>query len=96
MYRFPLKDPDEILDYSLEFPIESGTGAPDTLTFCTVNILNNTTPPLVVTQTGVTDNVAYFYLSGGVEDTDYLLDITVDTSLGRKINGTYAIYVKSK
>jgi dUTPase len=98
MIRLPLKDPTEVLDYYLDYSSEFINNGLDTIVSCGVEILTDeTVPPLVVEQSGFQDNkMIYFWLSGGLVETDYSIDVTVTTALGRVFNDTCAVKIKNK
>lgn len=91
--RLPRKDPDEILDYFIDFTPEFERTSNDRLIAITVAVQTITSPPLTLVQAGTADSVAYFWLSGGVAGVDYDIDVTLDTQLGRRFNDTYKIQV---
>lgn len=98
MIRLPLKDPVEVLDYYLDYSSEFVNSELDTIVGCDVEVLTDATvPPLVVEQSGFQSNtMVYFWLSGGLIETDYTLDVTVTTALGRVFNDTCLIKITDK
>lgn len=85
-----LKDPDEVLDYTVDLSTELGA---DTITGTPT-----WTVPIGITkasQSNTTTTITAFF-SGGTAGTDYLIGWTVTTTGGRTINESFIIRVRSK
>lgn len=97
--RWSAKDPDETLDYYLDFREEfEENGDNDAITGITVHtLLPVTTPPLVVSSTeNLAGNMAKIWLTGGLVGATYELDIRVSTLRTRVYNKTVTISIKEQ
>lgn len=88
---WPSKDPDEILDFSLDWS-ERLEG--DTISAATWG----TSDPVGLTRTSqqVSGGVTSAFFSGGAEGTTYSITVTIDTAGGRRMQETAKLKIKSR
>lgn len=91
--RFPSKDPNEVLDYVLDWSDRLDTG--DTISTSTWSIVTSS-PALVIDSESETTTTATVWLSAGTVDVDYELLNRVVTAAGRTMDQTVFIRIASK
>lgn len=87
--KWPFKDPDEVLDYEIDWEARIGT---DTISTATWTIPSG----LVKDSDSTTDYVATVWLSGGTAGTNYSVGCRVVTEGGRTYDETVILPVKSR
>lgn len=89
-YKWPSKDKDEILDFSIDWSRPLGTATVDEVTwYCedasgvkTLFPVSTTVNSLTNNRVTKTDTVATIYLEGGTNNTEYKLWCSITTSTG--------------
>lgn len=90
--RFPSKDPNEVLDYVLDWSERLDDG--DTISTSTWSIVT-ASPALVIDSESETTTTTTVWLSAGTEDVDYELLNRIVTAAGRTIDQTVKIRIAS-
>lgn len=91
MLTWPAKDPNEVLDYQIDWTARLVTG--ETITTSTVTVVDGT---VVVDSSSQSAGIVTVWLSGGAEGEACTLLNRVTTSAGRTYDQSVRIKVKSK
>ena len=90
MYSWPPKNPNEVLDYQLDWGhITQG----DLIVTSTWSIEGNT--GLQIHATGITGNTTVVWLTAGVQKTKYFIHNVIETINGEIHDKRISLYVKS-
>ena len=102
MFKWPAKDPDEILDYDIDWTagllsadeIDAGSTSPaDTIVTSTFTLPAGS---LTASSTSNSTTHTKIWLSGGVLGITYQITNEITTAAGRKMDRTVEIKIKSK
>lgn len=89
MKRWPFKDPDELLDYEIDWSARLGSD--------TISAVAWTVPSGIVKEDeSATTGVAVIWVSGGTDGTNYNIGCRVTTTGGRVFDETVLLPVKSR
>lgn len=88
---WPPKDPDEILDFSIDWSARL-----DGDTISTVTWANATPAGLTRTAQQTSGAVTTAFFSGGTEGETYFVTCTIDTAGGRRMQETAKLKIKSR
>ena len=89
MKRWPFKDPDEVLDYEVDWSARLGTD--------TISSVTWTVPAgLTKEDEAATGDIVSVWLSGGSEGQSYNIGCRVVTSGGRTHDETFVLPVRSR
>jgi hypothetical protein len=89
--KWPTKDPDEILDFGIDWTLRL-----DGDTIATTTWSASTPSGLTRTATQVTGNITTAFFSGGTEGTTYAVTCTITTTGGRTMQETGSLKIKSR
>lgn len=92
MLKWPYKDPDEVLDYQVDWTARLNG---DTIT-SSVFIPQFTTNDLVIDTQIVAGNTATIWLSGGTLNQNYVFVNRITTDGGRTMDQSISIQIKGK
>ena len=94
MLAWPTKDPDDVLDYTLDWSLRLVTG--DDITTSVWFTDSATSPGLEMDSDTFDGNSATVWLSGGIPGTTYIVTNRVTTNAARIMDQSVKLKVKEK
>lgn len=89
---WPYKDPDEVLDYQVDWSDRLDTG--DTISSSSFTVSEGT--GLTIDSSTYTDDTATVWLSAGTEGENYVINNRIVTANGRTFDQSVKIRVKTR
>lgn len=91
MLNWPFKDPNEVLDFNVNWQATLSTG--ETITTSTVTVVEGS---VIIDSQSASNGVVTVWLSGGVEGETCVLLNRIITSQGRTYDQSVRLRIKSK